>query len=391
MSDTAPGTSPKPAVLVVDDAIDSLTLLQDLLQPHYRVMAAVNGERGLAIAASDHPPDLILLDIMMPGIDGYEVCRRLKADAATLDIPVIFLTAKTEDEDETQGFALGAVDYITKPVSPPVLLARVATHLALKAASDAMRGRNTQLEVEVDKRTRELVAIQDATILVLTTLAEARDADTGNHIRRTQGYVRALARKLSTHPDYADFLTSANILLLYKSAPLHDVGKVGIPDRILLKPGKLTPEEFEIMKTHTQVGRDAITRGEEALGAHVPFLVLAREIAYTHHEKWDGTGYPQGLKGTDIPISGRLMAVADVYDALICRRVYKEPMAHEQAMKIIIGSSGQHFDPTVVDAFVSIEDTIRAIAIAYADTESDLAQKREYFATAGFTEPGALG
>jgi putative two-component system response regulator len=372
----------KQSVLVIDDTADNLTLMQGLLKDRYKVMAANNGERGIKIALSDHPPDLILLDIMMPGIDGYEVCRRLKADAATRDIPVIFLTAKSEVEEERKGFELGAVDYITKPISPPIVLARVHTQLALKASADFLRDKNAFLEAEVEKRTREVMAIQDVTIMALTSLAETRDSDTGNHIRRTQNYVRALARKLSLHPRFSSFLTLANINLLFKSAPLHDIGKVGIPDRILLKPGRLTPEEFEIMKTHTTLGRDALAHAEQMLGTEVAFLTLAKEIAYSHQEKWDGSGYPQGLKGDDIPISARLMAVADVYDALISRRVYKDPLPHDQAVEIIRQSAGRHFDPDVVQAFLEIEETIHAIALAYADSDSDLDRKREYLENA---------
>ena len=376
----------KQSVLVIDDTVDNLTLMQALLKDRYKVMAANNGERGIKIAQSDHPPDLILLDIMMPGIDGYEVCRRLKGDAATRDIPVIFLTAKSEVEDERKGFELGAVDYITKPISPPIVLARVHTQLTLKASADFLRDKNAFLEAEVEKRTREVMAIQDVTIMALTSLAETRDSDTGNHIRRTQNYVRALARKLSLHPRFSSFLTLANINLLFKSAPLHDIGKVGIPDRILLKPGRLTPEEFEIMKTHTTLGRDALAHAEQMLGTEVAFLTLAKEIAYSHQEKWDGSGYPQGLKGDDIPVSARLMAVADVYDALISRRVYKEPMPHAQAMDIIRQSAGRHFDPDVAQAFLEIEDTIQAIAVAYADSDSDLDRKREYLEIAKLQE-----
>jgi putative two-component system response regulator len=378
MNDDAPPTLDKPTILVVDDTPDNLALMQTLLKDLYKVKGANNGERGLKIAASGHPPDLILLDIMMPGIDGYEVCRRLKADAATRDIPVIFLTAKAEVEDEQLGFELGAVDYITKPISPPLVLARVKTHLTLKASADFLRDQNAFLEQEVARRTREVMAIQDVTILALTSLAETRDSDTGNHIRRTQNYVRALARKLSNHPRFAAFLTLHNIELLYKSAPLHDIGKVGIPDRILLKPGKLTPEEFEIMKTHTTLGRDAIEHAEQQLGVEVSFLTFAKEIAYSHQEKWDGSGYPQGLRGDAIPIAARLMAVADVYDALISRRIYKEPMPHEQAVEVIRQTAGRHFDPDVVAAFLELHETFRAIAVAYADTDADLEKKVAY-------------
>lgn len=369
MKDDALKLPEKPTVLVVDDTPENLTLMQALLRDHYKVKGANNGERGLQIAASANPPDLILLDIMMPDLDGYEVCRRLKADAITRDIPVIFLTAKSDVEDERQGLELGAVDYITKPISPPIVLARVQTHLNLKAAADFLRSKNDFLQGEVEKRTREVMAIQDVTIMALTSLAETRDTDTGNHIRRTQNYVRALARKLSTHPRFSSLLTEERIGLLYKSAPLHDIGKVGIPDRILLKPGKLTPDEFEVMKTHAALGRNALERAEQALGTEVAFLTVAKEIAAFHHEKWDGSGYPQGLKGDEIPISARLMAVADVYDALISPRIYKEPMSHEKALEFIRQGSGVHFDPDVVEAFFAIDESIKAIALAFSDSD----------------------
>ena len=362
----------KPTILVVDDTPDNLALMSSLLKDSYRVKLANHGEKALRIAASDSPPDLILLDIMMPDLDGYQVCERLKADPATRDIPVIFLTARTEVEDERHGLELGAVDYITKPISPPIVLARVATHLQLKASADFLRDKATFLEAEVARRTRELQAIQDVTILAMASLAETRDNETGNHIRRTQHYVRALARRLQQHPRFAPVLTDACIETLYKSAPLHDIGKVGIPDRILLKPGRFTPEEFEIMKTHTTLGRDAIEHAERQLGMEVDFLACAKEIAYGHQEKWDGSGYPLGLAGEAIPLSARLMALADVYDALISRRVYKEPMSHAAATAIIEAGRGQHFDPDVVDAFLAIQDEFQAIARHYADSDRDL-------------------
>ena len=370
----------KATILVVDDTPDNLSLMHGLLKDHYTVKGANNGERAIKIAGGETSPDLILLDIMMPGIDGYEVCRRLKADEKTRDIPVIFLTAKSDMEDEEQGLELGAVDYITKPVSPPILLARVRTQLALKASADFLRDKNEFLEAEVTKRTREVMAIQDVTILAMASLAETRDSDTGNHIRRTQHYVKSLAWKLSTHPRFSAYLTPTNITTLFKSAPLHDIGKVGIPDRILLKPGKLTPEEFEIMKTHTTLGRDAISHAEHDLGMDVAFLTMAKEIAYSHQEKWDGSGYPQGLSGDRIPISARLMAVADVYDALISRRIYKQPMSHADAVQIIKQSSGRHFDPDVVEAFIAIEDHFQAIALSYSDSDEDIQKKLDYLA-----------
>ena len=240
------------------------------------------------------------------------MCRQLKANPVTRDIPVIFLTAKAEVEDERRGLEIGALDYITKPISPPIVLARVKIHLALKAHADFLRDKSAFLEAEVAKRTREVMAIQDVTILAMASLAETRDTDTGNHIRRTQFYVKALAQHLATHPKYAAQLTDSYIQMLFKSAPLHDIGKVGIPDRILLKPGKLEPEEFELMKTHTTLGWDAIEHAEKQLGTEVDFLSTAKEIALFHHEKWNGAGYPQGLAGDAIPLSARLMAVAEM-------------------------------------------------------------------------------
>ena len=372
----------KQTVLIVDDTPENLTLISGLLKPHYRVKVANNGERGLAIAQSDTPPDLILLDIMMPEMDGYEVCRRLKEDATTRDIPVIFLTARNETEDETRGFACGAVDYITKPISPPIVEARVKTHLKLKSVADFQKDKAAYLEQEVAKRTHEVSAIQDVTILAMASLAETRDSDTGNHIRRTQYYVKALALKLQDHPRFSHYLTDRTIEVLFKSAPLHDIGKVGIPDRILLKPGRFEPHEMDIMKTHTTLGRDAIQHAEDSLGIEVEFLRTAKEIAYGHQEKWDGSGYPEALAGDAIPISARLMAVADVYDALISRRVYKDGMPHEKAVGIIAEGRGKHFDPDMVDAFLELQEEFRAIALRYADSDEEMDKKAQYLAQA---------
>ncbi len=357
----------KPSILVVDDTPDNLSMINNLLKTTYRVRVANNGEKGLKIAASDAPPDLILLDIMMPVMDGYETCRQLKQNPATQDIPVIFLTAKNEVEDEEKGLALGAVDYITKPISPPILMARLKTHLTLKASADFLRDQNAFLEVEVAKRTSEILAIQDVTIFTLASLGETRDNETGKHIRRTQYYVKILAEALRSHPRFAHKLNDDVIRSLFKSAPLHDIGKVGIPDHILLKPGKLTPDEFALMKQHTLLGSEAIERAEKELGMVVPFLSFAKEIASSHHEKWDGSGYPAGLAGEAIPMSARLMALADVYDALICKRVYKEAMSHEQAAAIIIAGRGTHFDPDVVDAFLAVQNKFIETARFYAD------------------------
>jgi putative two-component system response regulator len=304
---------------------------------------------------------------MMPGMDGYEVCRQLQADDATRHIPVIFLTARTDEADEKRGLDLGAVDYITKPISAPIVKARVKNHLQLKAAADFLRDKNSFLEQEVARRTDEVRAVQEVTILALASLAETRDVDTGNHLRRTQQYVLLLAEKLRHHPRFAEHLTDAKINVLYKSAPLHDIGKVGIPDRILLKPGYLEQDEFEIMKTHTTIGRDAIEHAEQSLGAKVEYLQIAKEMILYHQEKWDGSGYPAGVSGDDIPVYARLMAVADVYDALISRRVYREGLPHDQVVQIIANGRGSHFDPEIVDVFLQVQDDFLEIARRFAD------------------------
>jgi putative two-component system response regulator len=363
----------KPLILVVDDAPQNLSLMDDLLSDDYVVKVAPNGARALKIANGSPQPDLILLDVMMPDMDGYEVCRQLKANAKTQDIPVIFLTAKTQLADEQQGFSVGAVDYIAKPISPPILLARVRTHLMLKAASTFLKDKNAYLESEVLRRTEETRLVEEATVLALTSLAETRDNETGNHIMRTQRYVQALALALREHPRFSHYLNSDSIALLFKSAPLHDIGKVGIPDRILLKPSRLDVDEFEIMKTHTTLGYAAIQRASERVGRPVAFFQVASEIALSHQEKWDGSGYPQGLAENTIPVSARLMALADVYDALISKRVYKDAMPHERSVEIILEGRGKHFDPAIVDAFLAIQDQCLDIAIQFSDTDEDIA------------------
>ena len=364
-----------PVVLAIDDSPENLVLMSTLLKDRYKVKVANSGARGLELARSA-APDIILLDIMMPVMDGYAVCEQLKRDPATAHIPVIFLTARAESDDEKHGLELGAVDYITKPISPPIFLMRIQNHLALKRAADFLRDKADYLEKEVQNRTREIAALQEVTVQVVTSLAETRDQETGKHIRRTQLYVKALAEKLQNHPRFAASLGATEIDAIYKSAPLHDIGKVGIPDRILLKPGKLTEEEFEIMKTHTTLGYEAIVHTEQELGVNVGFLRYAKEIALSHQEKWDGSGYPQGLSGDAIPVSARLMAIADVYDALISRRVYKEPYPHDRAIAILKEGRGSHFDPDVLDAFLAIEAEVLGIALKYADSEEDIAYKK---------------
>lgn len=364
----------KQVVLIVDDTPDNITLLSALLKDKYKIKIATNGLKALHIASIDPSPDLILLDVMMPEMDGYETCRRLKDNPQTNQIPIIFLTAKSQVSDEEMGLKLGAVDYISKPVSPPIVLARVATQLNLVRARNLLQDQNKNLEGLVQDRTRKLAKMQDAIIMAMASLAETRDNETGNHIRRTQNYVAALARQLKFMPRFAAELTDENIELLYKSAPLHDIGKVGIPDNILLKPGKLTSEEFEVMKLHTNYGRETILSVERYLGESNEFLRFAREITYSHQEKWDGSGYPENLSGDAIPISARLMAVADVYDALISRRVYKPAFSHEEAIDIMRKGRGSHFDPDILDVFLKITDEFKEIAMRYQESEAGEAE-----------------
>jgi putative two-component system response regulator len=374
-------TTPSPSqarILIVDDEPLNIKVLVDLLRPNYNLLVAKNGEQALERMSMTPPPDLVLLDVMMPGMDGYEVCRHLKQNPHTATVPVIFCSAMGESEDETRGFECGAVDYITKPISPMVVKARVRTHLQLRQAREELQVYNRELESKVEERTQDVQRVQDVTIRALASLAETRDNETGNHVRRTQHYVRLLAERLRDHPRFAADLNDTTIALLFKSAPLHDVGKVGIPDAILLKPGRLDGEEFAIMKTHAELGRKALLAAtlDENGQRIIPddneagsFLRYACDIAGSHHEKWDGSGYPEGLKGEDIPLSARLMAVADVYDALICKRVYKPAFPHEEAVDIIVKGRGSHFDPDICDAFIEAGEAFQAIAQRFSDQD----------------------
>lgn len=350
-------------VLIVDDTPENIQVLMQTLRDEYAIIAATNGDKALQLASKTPRPDIILLDVMMPGIDGYEVCRRLKTNPLTSGIPVIFVTALSEEQDEATGLSLGAVDYIAKPFRPALVKARVHNQLELKRHRD-------HLEDMVHERTRELALVKEVTVECLANLTETRDPETGGHIKRTQNYIRALAEHLAGMPGYADTLDYETINLLYLSAPLHDIGKVGVPDSILLKPGKLKPEEFEEMKKHTIYGRDALKVAEDKLGGN-SFLHYAKEIAYGHHEHWNGNGYPLGLSGTDIPLSARLMALADVYDALISRRIYKPSFPHSRAIAIIQKGRATHFDPDICDAFMELSEVFRRIALEYADYDEE--------------------
>lgn len=319
----------KPTILAVDDMPENLDVIKGILGNDYSVKAAINGAIALKIAKS-LPISLILLDIMMPGMDGYEVCRLLKADLKTKHIPVIFVTTKGEEQDEAKGFELGVVDYITKPVSPLILKARVATHLALF-------DQNQSLEIKVAKRTEALMRTRMEVVERLGRAAEYRDNETGRHVIRVGKYSQALALGYGLPKSYAD--------LIMQAAPMHDVGKIGIADSILLKPGKLEPEEFEIMKTHSAIGAEILG------GSDFPLMKMAHLIALHHHEKWDGTGYPDGLKGEEIPIEGRIVAICDVFDALLSSRPYKEPWPIEKVLDFYNEQSGLHFDPNLIEVF----------------------------------------
>ena len=362
-------TMEKEIILIVDDTPDNLAILGELLMPYYQVRVANSGAKALIAASAPPLPDLILLDIMMPEMDGYEVIKRLKGNPETSDIPVIFITALDTCEDETKGFELGARDYISKPIRAPILLARVKGQLEIKAARDILRNQNNWLETEIQRRIRQYQKVQDISMRALGCMAEARDDETGNHILRTQNYLHILAQELANHAQYANVLTQHTIEVYTKAAPLHDIGKVGIPDHVLYKSGKLTPQEWEIMKTHTQIGADAIQRaiGNEEDKEAVDFLYIAMDIAGYHHEKWDGSGYPKGLASTHIPLAARLMALVDVFDALISRRMYKSAYPIDITVKIINESSGTHFDPNIVEAFNRRVDDFENIAACYKE------------------------
>jgi putative two-component system response regulator len=338
--------SEKPLILVVDDTPENIEVLANVLRDNFEVKAALNGARALKIANTQPRPDMILLDIMMPQMDGYEVCQTLKADPATSDIPIIFVTAKDDVSDEEHGFELGAVDYITKPISPSIVLARVHTQLALYDQS-------RQLARRIEERTRELHDTRLKIIQRLGRAAEYRDNETGYHVIRMSHYTRLIAREYGGNPSWVE--------MLFNAAPMHDVGKIGVPDNILLKPGKLDAEEWETMKKHTEFGAEII--GEE----DSPLLRMSSMIAMTHHEKWDGSGYPKGLAGEDIPLEGRIVAIADVFDALTSERPYKKAWTVEDAVSFIEENAGKHFDPALVAMFHKVLPEILDIKKNYVD------------------------
>ncbi|WP_306149381.1 MULTISPECIES: two-component system response regulator [unclassified Roseibium] len=352
-------------ILVVDDERVNINVLVELLRDDYQVLVAKDGDQALKRANGDQPPDLILLDVMMPGIDGYEVCRRLKHTPETADIPVIFITAMGEVENESHGLELGAVDYITKPISPAVVKARVRTHLSLRQARNELKDQNRKLEVKVAERTEELRHINEELLNTrleiirrLGRASEYKDNETGLHVIRMSHYSRILAAAYG--------MPAEQVEMLFQAAPMHDIGKIGIPDRILLKPGKLDDDEWRLMRKHPEIGAGIIGDQDS------PLLTVARSIALTHHEKWNGQGYPHGLKGEDIPIEGRICAVADVFDALTTARPYKAAWPVERAVKLLEEEAGDHFDPSLVPLFINNLDAILAIRDKWAEKESVL-------------------
>jgi len=353
-------------IIIVDDIITNLTMARNMLKTFYEVYPAPGAEKFFEIL-ENVTPDLILLDIEMPEINGYEAIKKLKSDKRFADIPVIFLTAKSDEDSELEGFDLGAVDYISKPFSGPLLLKRIENQLLivrqkkeLLASQAALLDYTDNLEIKVREKTKEVINLQNAVLATVSDLVEFRDKLTGGHVMRTTLYTKALVEHLVQRDIYREEISKWDMDFLLPSTQLHDVGKIAISDLILNKPGRLTPEEFEIMKTHVTVGVDAIERIMKNTEEHA-FLTHSLYIAGTHHEKWDGTGYPMGIKGKNIPLEGRLMAIADVYDALISERPYKKAFTHEEACKIITEGSGTHFDPALAEIFRDSADQFAGI------------------------------
>jgi putative two-component system response regulator len=353
-----------PKILVVDDLEENTRLLGHLLESKgFRISVAHDGVEALK-SVEENPPDVVLLDLIMPLLDGFQVLEKLKQNPATENIPVIIITGMAKRDANVRAIELGAHDFIQKPFEPVLLEARIRSCVRAKVLSDQNNEYQRLLELSTDTldlavkdRTAIISKIQRTTVFSLSKLAESRDTETGDHLERMRCYSRELAREMITLSKYKAKYTGEFAEEIFDSSPLHDIGKVGIPDRILLKPGKLTSDEFDIMKTHTTIGGDTLKAADVEAGTN-SFLAMGRDIAYSHHEKWDGSGYPYGLSGEDIPLASRIVALGDVYDALSSRRPYKEPFSHEKSKAIILEGRGSHFDPDVVDAFLAIEPTV---------------------------------
>jgi putative two-component system response regulator len=341
-------------ILLVDDNATNLTAGKAILKDLYKVYPAPSAEIMFDLL-ENIIPDLILLDIEMPDKNGYEALKELKADERWRDIPVIFVTARSDEGSELEGLSLGAIDYVTKPFSAPLLLKRIENHLFIESQRKQLKDFNENLEEKVNQKTAQVTNLQNAVLSTVADLVEFRDGVTGGHVVRTQQYLKLLVDQMVADGVYEEEIEDWDLEYMLQSAQLHDVGKIAISDLILNKPGKLSDDEFDNMKTHTSIGVEAIRKIENNTDEH-SFLKHARLIAGAHHEKWDGSGYPAGRSGTDIPLEGRLMAIADVYDALISPRPYKRPFSTEDARKIIIEGSSTHFDPLLVEVFVKVAD-----------------------------------
>jgi putative two-component system response regulator len=347
-------------IILVDDDLTNLSIGRNALSDRYTVITVPSAEK-LFLILEQVIPDLILLDIEMPGMNGYQVLQKLKEEARTAVIPVVFLTARRDTGSELEGLNMGAVDYITKPFSPPLLQKRVETHLLLRQQTAQLQRYNDNLLDMVREKTERIYALQNAVLNTVAELVEFRDDITGGHVTRTQGYIKLLVSELTRRGLYPELITDWDVELLIPSAQLHDVGKIAVSDKILKKPGRYVPEEFDEMKKHTTYGVEVIERIERNT-QEKEFFRHAKIFAGTHHEKWDGSGYPYGLRGEEIPLPGRLMAIADVYDALISVRPYKPAFSHEDSVRIIIEGKGSHFDPALVDVFIEVSDKFKEIA-----------------------------
>ncbi len=348
-------------IMVVDDTPTNLKLLDLLLKSsRYTVSTYTRGAAALE-AAKERPPDIVLLDVSMPEMDGYEVCGHFKSTKELQEIPVLFISAHTEPEEKVKAFESGGVDYITKPFHAAEVKARVGTHLKLAQLQATLHRQNENLESMVADQVEEIYSAQLSTIVALAKLAEYRDNDTGKHLERVQLYTRLLAEELQKANVYSEVIHERFVTDLFYATPLHDIGKVAIPDYILLKPGKLESDEFEIMKTHAEIGAATLAEARSAYDNNA-FLSTGIAITRSHHERWDGTGYPDGIAGTAIPLEARIMAVADVYDALRSKRVYKPAFPHDAAMQIIRDGSGTQFDPSVVHAIDILERNFQQIS-----------------------------
>lgn len=356
------------SILIVDDSKTDVAIIKSILED-YRLTVAYDGLEAMEIIKRNPDISIVLLDINMPLMDGFEVLKAIYTDLKLDYLNVIILTNYDEVENEIKGLELGAVDYIRKPLNLQSLRKRIEIHAKLQNARKNLEQYTADLEQAVDLRTAELVMTRDLTIRALLNLLEVRDIESSNHTKRTQLMMKVLCEHLRMNDKYKDILTDDYIALLCSAAPLHDIGKVSIPDGIIFKPGKLTFDEFEIMKKHVEFGANSLS---PSYGCSIssPFISVALEIILTHHEKYDGSGYPRGLKGEEIPLSGRLMAVIDVFDALVNKRVYKPAYSYEESFNIMNEGRGSHFDPEIIDAFLNIEGEIRKISGRYIPNNS---------------------